>query len=151
MNRPITFLMLDGGANQGSGDLHPRPEGVTYTHPTRASAIHTFGGAYVDDFGAGIVEIVINGNTGWHNPGAAQSGEAAIKGLRDLLSIDYHSRRRSKADAGSDPDSVELHLIDTLNDAHYLCYPLQFQLQRSKASPLLFKYSTRLLGLDRLA
>lgn len=91
------------------------------------------------------MEIVINGNTGWQNPGSTISGEAAIKNLRDLLSIDYHARRQNYADGGTDPDTVELHLVDTLNDAHYLCLsaaipataqqgqPVAVQVQRAPA------------------
>ncbi|MCK7579787.1 MAG: hypothetical protein MZV65_31600 [Chromatiales bacterium] len=127
---------------------------MSYTHPTRASAINTLGGAYVDDFGTAIVDITLRGNTGYKlgliSLGAIDSGDIALFNLRNALVDQYHQLRADRARSGQDPEQIELLLVDTLNLALWKCYPRQFQLQRSRQRPLLYQYVLQLWGLDRL-
>ena len=156
-DRPILLLLLDGGFPLWMHWVVPRPEDMTYTHPTRASAINTLGGAYVDDFGTAIAEISLRGNTGY-KMGLVEggvdigldSGDVMLFNLRTAIVDNYHQRRLDYARGGDDPERVELLLVDTLNLALWKVYPRQFQLQRSRQRPLLYQYVLQMWGLDRL-
>ena len=135
----------------------PPPEDMSYTYPTRATAINTLGGAYVDDFGSAIAEINIRGNTGYKMGGLGDIGSVSIRSgdllmvsLRNMIVQDYHQQRLWLAQAGQDPDIIQLMLVDTLNLTMFKVYPRQFQLLRSKQSPLLYRFNLQLWGLDRL-
>lgn len=136
----------------------PRPEELTYTHPTRASVIQTLGGAWVDDFGEGIVDITLSGHTGWRaNEAPLKNGVTQPDGmdkamtLRTLFSETFHQLRLTAANSGIDPDdAVKLYFVDTLNKTHWQIYPVSFQLRRNKSRPLLYQYQLRMIGLDNL-
>lgn len=150
-DRPIMLIMYGG-----IPWLHwfvPRPEDMSYVYPTRATAINTLGGAYVDDFGTAIAEISIRGNTGYKMGGSFMgvgSGDALFFNLRNCLVQGYHTQRLALAKAGMDPDTIQLLLVDTLNMTTFRVYPRNFQLQRSKQSPLLYRFNIQLWGLERL-
>lgn len=150
-DRPIMLIMYGG-----LPWVHwfvPRPEDMSYVYPTRATAINTLGGAYVDDFGTAIAEISIRGNTGYKMGGSflgVGSGDALFFSLRNLLVQGYHAQRLAYAKAGMDPDTIQLILVDTLNMTSFRVYPRNFQLQRSKQSPLLYRFNIQLWGLERL-
>lgn len=157
-DRPILLILLDTGRPSWLHWVVPRPEDMTYTHPTRASAINTLGGAYVDDFGTAIAEISMRGNTGY-KMGLIQgvteavgldAGDVMLFNLRTAIVENYHQRRLDYARGGQDPERVELLLVDTLNLALWKVYPRQFQLQRSRQRPLLYQYVLQMWGLDRL-
>lgn len=157
-DRPIILLLLDNGNPAWMHWVVPRPEDMSYTHPTRASAINTLGGAYVDDFGTAITEISLRGVTGY-KMGLLQSltglvgidsGDVMFFNLRNWIVNDYHQKRLDYARAGQDPERIELLLVDTLNLTIWLTYPRQFQLQRNRQRPLLYQYVLQLWGLDRL-
>lgn len=154
--RPISLLLMDKGEPVWGHWVQPRPEDMTYRHPSRASAIHTLGGAYLDDFGEGIVEISMQATTGYKMGliGAAAgrlSGDAAMFNLREYVMVEFHRLREAAAADGGDPEEIQLHLVDTLNNAYWVVYPMDFQLRRSNRSPLLYRYIIRLVGLQRLA
>ena len=136
----------------------PRPEELTYTHPTRASVIQTLGGAWVDDFGEGIVDITLSGHTGWRanevplKDGVKQpDGMDKAMTLRTLFSETFHQLRLAAANSGIDPDdAVKLYFVDILNKTNWQIYPVSFQLRRNKSRPLLYQYQLRMLGLDNL-
>ena len=53
--RPISFVLVDGNAGTTvSISLSIRPEDLTRTEPTTATAQRTLGGAWVDNFGPGM-------------------------------------------------------------------------------------------------
>jgi hypothetical protein len=126
-----------------------RPEEVTYTHPTRTTIVQTLGGAWVDDFGEGLVEITLSGHTGWR-PGNTIGGEEAFLLLRNGCFQLYHQMRMQAAASGNDPDTVRMIFVDTLHMTSYVVYPLSMQTRKNKAQPLLYKYQLRLTGLERL-
>jgi hypothetical protein len=125
-----------------------RPEEVVYSHPTRASVVQTLGGAWVDDFGEGLVDITLSGHTGWHY---RVGGEPAFYALRNGCFQLYHQLRMAAADAGQDPDSVQMLFVDTLHAAAYVVYPESLQTRKHKTRPLLYQYQLRLKGLMRFA
>jgi len=154
-DRPI-MLILWGGIPWVHWFI-PRPEDMSYRYPTRATAINTLGGAYVDDFGSAIVEINIRGNTGYATGGSifgsslkTNSGEVAMFSLRNMIVQNYHEQRLAYSKLGMDPDTIQLILVDALNMTSFVVYPRDFQLQRSKHSPLLYRFNMQLWGLDRL-
>lgn len=126
-----------------------RPEEVVYNHPTRATVVQTLGGAWVDDFGEGLVDITLSGHTGWR-PGNTIGGEEAFYLLRNGCFQLFHSMRMNAARVGNDPDSVQMVFVDTLNAASYKVYPISMQTRKHRTSPLLYRYQLRLTALDRL-
>lgn len=156
----VLVMMLSSGgvSNLAPYEFYfdPRPEELTYTHPTRASVIQTLGGAWVDDFGEGIVDITLSGHTGWRandqtltTINAPKDGmEKAIE-LRTAFFETFHKERMAAAKAGNNPDdSVKMFFVDVLNTALWQVYPVSMQLRRHKSRPLLYQYQLRLLGLD---
>lgn len=126
-----------------------RPEDVVYSYPTRATVIQTLGGAYCDDFGEGVADITLTGHTGWRGS-MGVPGELQFYNLRSFLIGEFHEIRSRTAEAGLDPDTVELLLADTLNAALFRVYPLSFVLRRNRQRPLLYQYTIRFAGLDNL-
>lgn len=145
-DRPIGLVLLD--VVPSFALLHPRPEDLQYTHPSRGTVIQTFDGGFVDDFGEGLTDIVASGHTGWN--GGLLPGELAFYQLRDLVVLQYHARRAAKAAAGLPIETTKLYWVDTLNAFVYEVYPVSFTLRRNRQDPLLYRYTLRLTGINRL-
>ena len=158
--KDLTISLVLLGKNLKASEFYfdPRPEELTYTHPTRASVIQTLGGAWIDDFGEGIVDITLSGHTGWRaNDVPLKNGVKQLDGmnkaieLRTLFSETFHQLRLTAANSGIDPDdAVKLYFVDILNKTHWQIYPVSFQLRRNKSRPLLYQYQLRMIGLDNL-
>lgn len=146
-NRPIVLMLTGTDVTVPPLTLQPNPQDITYTRPTRATVIQTLGGAWVDDFGEGVIEVVISGNTGWQ---IGVGGEARIHLFQDLVVTNFHKSREAKAADGDDPDSIKLILVDTLNIFVGVCYPSVFEMSKNVSSPLLWNYHIKLLVLDKL-
>lgn len=148
-DRPVGLLLLDTGIPVGVPYLfYPRPEDLQYTHPTRGTVIQTMDGGFVDDFGEGLVDIIVTGNTGWQ--GTLLPGEVKFQILRELVVIQYHNLRKLHADRGQPIDKVKLYWIDTLNVVMYEIYPVSFTARKNRQRPLLFQYTLRMTGINRL-
>lgn len=128
--------------------FYPRPEDLQYTHPTRGTVIQTMDGGFVDDFGEGLTDIIVTGNTGWN--GGLLPGEMNFYILRDMVVINYHAMRKVKADMGLPIDSVKMYWVDTLNLLVYEVYPVSFVARKNRQRPLLYQFTLRLTGLNRL-
>lgn len=154
----IALVMISnmGGMIEYYFDL--RPEELTYTHPTRATVVQTLGGAWVDDFGEGIVDIAMSGHTGWRAnsvplPIKAMPGDGMAKAfsLRKLCFEDFHQLRMAAAQDGIDPDeAVQMYFVDTLNKAFFKVYPVSLQIRKHKSRPLLYQYQLRMTGLAKM-
>lgn len=155
-NRPVGLVILDSfglplgglGIPMGFYLFYPRPEDLQYTHPSRGTVIQTFDGGFVDDFGEGLTDISVSGHTGWN--GDLLPGELKFYALRDLVILRYHNLRAGKARAGLPIDSVKLYWVDTLNMMVYEVYPVSFTARRNRQQPLLYKFSMRLTGINRI-
>lgn len=147
-NRPVGLLVQDTGVPMGAYLFYPRPEDLRYTHPSRGTVIQTFDGGFVDDFGEGLTDISVSGHTGWN--GDLLPGELKYYALRDLVVIGYHNLRAAKAAAGLPIDSVKMHWVDTLNLMVYEVYPVSFTGLRNRQNPLLYKFTMRLTGINRV-
>lgn len=146
-NRPITLTLFDGGGLILPYVFFPRPEQMEYHEPNRVSVMQTLGGAWADDWGAGIVEVTMSGTTGWRG-GSLLPGEASFLYFRELIVERFHERRLALANQGLDPDAVQLWLADTLNSKVAQVFPVSFVLKRSRTRPLLFQFDLRLSVLD---
>jgi hypothetical protein len=165
-SRPIFFLLMEAGVPRWGAWLQPRPEDLSYNYPTRATVIQTLGGAYVDDFGEGVCEIALSGTTAykqgplsnlglgeiWDDLGLnLEQGDLMFVSMRDWLVKRYHDLRLAHANAGLDPNLVQLIWVDTLNLTAWVVYPLVFGLRRSRNRPLLYQYHMRMVGIEQLA
>lgn len=155
---PIALIMQGSFIATTEYYFDLRPEELTYTHPTRASVIQTLGGAWVDDFGEGLVDIVLSGHTGWRAndtplpiaPSMLDGMQKAID-LRRMFFEEYHQQRMAAAQSGIDPDdAVQMMFADALNMALYRVYPVSLQIRKHKTRPLLYQYQLRILGLEKM-
>lgn len=127
--------------------FHLRPEQLSRSEPSRLTVNQTLGGAWADAFGRGVSTINISGHTGWRG-GAFGDGASAFYDLRESCFVQWHDQREAAAAAGTDPDTIQLYFVDTLDDICALVAPKSFALQRSKSSPLLYRYQIALIVLD---
>lgn len=148
-DRPIGLVVLDVGAFALPTFclFSPRPEKLSYTHPSRGSVIQTFDGGFVDDFGEGLADIVIEGHTGWNG---TLPGELVFYALRDLVVLHYHNRRAAKAAAGQPIEDVRMYLVDSLKMFVYEVYPVSLTSIKTRQRPLLYQYQLRLTGIKRV-
>ena len=155
---PIALIMQGSFIPLAEYYFDLRPEELTYTHPTRASVIQTLGGAWVDDFGEGLVDIALSGHTGWRAndtplptaPSMLDGMEKVIE-LRRLFFEEFHQQRMAAAQSGIDPDdAVQMMFADALNMALYRVYPVSLQIRKHKSRPLLYQYQLRMLGLEKM-
>lgn len=150
-DRPISFLLDNqaGGAPQAFVDLVIRPEDLSRTDPSRANVTHSLGGAWVDDFGAGIPQITISGHTGWRRvQGSDEDGLERFKTLRSTVFDRWHELRAENREAGKNPDDVRLIFSDALDDFSVVVAPMNFVLRRSRSRPLLAQYQISLMVVD---
>jgi hypothetical protein len=139
--RPISFVLVDGNAGTTvSISLSIRPEDLTRTEPTTATAQRTLGGAWVDNFGPGIGNIMISGHTGWRVHGSNGDGASEFLYLRDTVFTQYHAARQAAVAAGNDPSKVKLIYSDSLDSISVSVLPMAFVLKRNRARPLLMMY-----------
>jgi len=154
--RPISFMLVDPTSPQIVSQattitLAIRPEDLTRTDPSRLTVQQTLGGAYMDNFGAGVASIVINGHTGWHR---SQEGTQTPDGMDRWLALraqvfdNWHSRKQNAIKAGRDPDQVQLIFADKLDNIACVVATASLTLRRNKARPLLFQYQINMIVLD---
>lgn len=156
--RPIGIVVLDTLIFDGLPAgipwftvLYPRPEDVTYSYPSRGTVIQTFDASgFVDDFGAGVVDINVTGHTGWRGNDLFP-GELMFINLRDFIVQRFHDMRRMKAEAGRPIDSVQMYWVDTLSHQVFKVYPMAFTGRKNKQRPLLYQYQLRMAGVELLA
>lgn len=148
-NRTIGFA-----GTTGIYELTIRPEEITRTEPSRLAVQQTLGGAWIDSFDRGIIQIRIAGTTGWRGgpPGhGGLSGEDAFHRLRTQAFIAWHAERAAIVAGGGDPSVVTLVFVDTLDGFTDIVAPKTFVMRRSKSSPLLIRYTIEMLVVQDLA
>lgn len=108
------------------------PEEYTQEEPSRSVVTQTKGGAWVDDFGAGLQTINIQGTTGFRNG----LGVTKFKELRNMIRNYYGG-------------TAELTFHNWTDDESWIVHtdPSGFRLMRSKSNPLLYMYEIRLVCL----
>ena len=154
-DRPISFVLDDQafGSPPVSIDLVIRPEDLSRTDPSRINVQQTLGGAWADNFGPGIANITISGHTGWRRTeigyGDGGDGLQRFQQLYAGVYTVWHEKRRAAADAGIDPDRVQMIFADALNDFSGVVAITNFNLKRSRSRPLLAMYQINMLVLNR--
>lgn len=143
--RQIGFY-LEGGGDDVNLDLVIRPEELTRQEMTRLQAQQTLGGAWIDEFGAGLGSINISGHTGWRGS-TFFSGEDAFQQLRSTVFRDWLDRRARCVASGVDPDTVSLYFLDSLDSIRSKVAARTFTLRRSKSRPLLMMFQIQLVEL----
>lgn len=138
-DRPIAFALDNGSGGLTKMELTIRPEELTRSEPALMTPVQTFGGAFIDDFGRGLSQLVISGHTGW----AVRNGADGVKrweDFRDLVWVRWHELRSQAVADGKDPDTVKLIFADKLDNIVAVVAPGQLTLRRSRSRPLLMMY-----------
>ena len=143
---PISFTLETLGSSPIILPLNIRPEELTRTEISRTSVQQTLGGAFVDSFGEGLIQINISGNTGWRGFNGI-NGTAFFQALRAASFTAWHQARLQAAQTGIDPNSVQLVFTDALNQTIDVVIPQTFTLRRSRSRPLLCMYQISMIGL----
>ena len=145
---PISFTLddLSTGASPVVLPLNIRPEELTRTEMSRVSVQQTLGGAFADEFGAGLTQINISGNTGWRGFNGVD-GMAFFQQLRAASFTNWHSLRNQAMQKGLDPNLVQLIFTDALNSTIDVVIPMNFTLRRARSRPLLCMYQISMIGL----
>ncbi len=141
-DKPISFALFDLNNSDAPTEiiLYVRPEDLTRTDPSRTQVTQTLGGAWGDEFGAGIPTINISGNTGWLMDSSNKDGIQRFIDLKSLVFDQWHAKRLAAYQNGGRPDYVQLMFVDTLDQFTSLVIPGQFVLRRSRSRPLLMQY-----------
>ena len=80
-----------------SYDFTLNPEEYSQSEPNKATVTQTMGGAFIDQFGAGLVEIILKGTTGFKNAtNDPNNGFEKFKELRDLIRESYKNTDTNK-------------------------------------------------------
>lgn len=146
------------------------PEEYKQDEPARITVTQTKGGAFVDDFGAGVMAIYFRGTTGFRKPMNANdrlflentkndgggngiwaqkqlednlTGWLKFKELRDLIR-DYYSKPKPGATISRHHDLIFHNHTD---GEHWVVAPQVFSLMRSISRPLLYLYEVQLICL----
>lgn len=143
--RPISFMLDNFGSLSTPVTLPIRPEDLTRNEPQRAAVHQTLGRdvqGWVDNFGEGLPSVTINGHTGWgYKPGLGKDGFESFEALNKMVAHQYAADVQLAVDYGRDPRQVKLLFVDLLDNFAWQVIPMQFNLRRSKSSPLLFRYN----------
>ncbi len=120
--------------------LSINPEDLQISLPSRTTVTQTEGGAYLDNWGIGVGQGMLQGNTGWrHHPRISTrpfDGLEAFKDLYENIYLKYYEQSQLAAD----PNAVKLRLIDNVDDLVLEINPDDFRLLRNKNKPLLMQY-----------
>lgn len=139
--RPISFVFHNMATGSAPVEMRLviRPEDLTRTDRSRLTTTQTLGGAWADNFGPGIPQVVLAGHTGW-GQGGRPDGQAEFQRLHETVFRRWHEERAAALRDGLDPDQVKLIFSDALDDFTWVVAPQAFVLRRNKARPLLSQY-----------
>lgn len=139
--RPISFVFHNMATGSAPVEMRLviRPEDLTRTDRSRLTTTQTLGGAWADNFGPGIPQVVLAGHTGW-GQGGRPDGQAEFQRLHETVFRRWHEERAAALRDGLDPDQVRLIFSDALDDFTWVVAPQAFVLRRNKARPLLSQY-----------
>lgn len=140
--RNITFEIQKNGKFFSSYTLIINPEEYSQDEPSRSAITKTLGGAYIEEWGRGLISVNIKGTTGYKKKhyvsGEETDGFQAFKDLRNNVYryfLEPDGKMKQKQE-----DEYELIFFNWEDDEHYIVYPERFLLMRSKNKPLLYSY-----------
>lgn len=123
------------------------PSDYTQTKPNKATITQTKGGAWIDAWGAGIVEFTIKGTTGVKGSGnSIDTGYQRWKKLEGLFDELYDS----VTDGEEITDLIAFY--NHTDNIFYYCYPTQngIELNRSASKPHIYQYTIHLWGIRKI-
>lgn len=119
------------------------PSEYQQREPNKATLTHTKGGAWIDAWGAGVLEFHIRGITGGHR---GDKGYQNWIKLRDCIRAVYDSIQDGQT------ITEYLRLYNYTDNEFWHCWPMPngLELTRSKSNPLIYQYSLSLWGLSKI-
>ncbi len=118
------------------------PEEMQQTQPNRVTVTQTKAGAFLDEFGAGVPQIVIKGTTGFKNGSKdPNSGFNKFIELKNLIGNVMGRVHAGQVISASD----ELYYYNYTDEQYWVTTPIQFDLIRSVARPLMYEYNLQLI------
>lgn len=123
------------------------PEDYTQKEPNKVTLTQTKGGAWIDAWGAGIIELTIKGITGVKgSTSSIDTGYQRWKELRNLF--------RSVYSAIQDGEEVKdlIKFYNFTDNEFFYCYPTQagIELYRSKSRPHVYQYTINLWAIRKI-
>ena len=124
------------------------PTDYTQTKPNKATLTQTKGGAWIDAWGAGIVEFTIKGVTGFNAKSSSDTGYSRWKELENLFDTLYDTVK----DGEEITDDELIKFYNHTDNVNYYCYPTQsgIELNRSASKPHLYQYTINLWGVRKM-
>lgn len=125
------------------------PEDYTQVMPNRVNITQTKGGAWIDAWGSGLVDITIKGTTGVKGKSKnIDTGYARWREIRNLIRTVYASAK----DGAEIKDNQLIKFFNYTDNEYWWCYPAQggLELYRSKSKPHLYQYTIHLIGLRQV-
>lgn len=130
--------------NKKSYKFTVNPEEYNQSEPNRITVTQTKGGAWVDEFGAGLPIITLKGTTGFKN--GTKTGTTGYSKFNELRS--YIRGVYNRVDPGkSIPTSKDLYFYNYTDGDYWVVIPKTFELLRTVARPLLYTYNIELICL----
>lgn len=145
------------------------PSDYTQKEPNRATITQTKGGAWIDAWGAGIVEFNIKGITG---VSGRKTNSSVSKALKTTNTTTQTITRNSGVDVGyqrwkelrdlfrqvyqavqdGEPVTDLIKFYNYTDNEFWYCYPTQngIELYRSRSKPHIYQYTINLWGLRRI-
>lgn len=147
--RPISFILHNMAMETAPIErkLVIRPEDLSRNDQSRLTTTQTLGGAWADNFGAGVPTIQLSGHTGWGS-GDLPNGLEEFQSLHEHVFKQWHKQRAEALLIARDPDKVKLIFADKLDDFIWVVAPQSFTLRRNKSRPLLSQYQINLTYLS---
>jgi len=137
-SKRMEFVYVSGSGTEKSVILNVKPEVYSQEETTLSNVVQTKGGAFIETFGAGIMNINIKGSTGYGKGAGYQN----FKDLQDLF--------RSYLKDTTRGTQLQFHNL-TDGDAYVVhTDPSGFRYLRSKNNPLLYYYDIKLIALRRV-
>ena len=113
------------------------PEEYSQDEPNRVTVSQTEGGAWIDDFGAGLSIISFSGTTGFKGT----TGFNKFKELRDLIRSYYNKQEQGKEIT----TDIEMQFLNYTDEDYWVVTPVSFKLYRSTSRPLMYRYEIQLI------
>jgi hypothetical protein len=146
--RHISIELRKNGVFQSFYTFLLNPETLTQSEKPRAPVTQTLVSAYIEKFGLAPPEISFGGTTGFH---ARQvPGGGVVDGYERFHTLRNNVFRLFFSDGALGNDYWQMFLYQWEDSEFWEVFPMQFDLQRSKNEPILYRYSIRFIGLRKL-
>ncbi len=173
LSKSVLFEVVDSKTEriENSFTLVIPPNAMSIKEPHRVSIKKTFGNAFIDDYGADNIQLVIKGITGtahafptFRTKGVSVAGET-FQNLRASVASgganeNYRGREafyvfrdeimRYKDNFADSFDQKELRVYDLADEQAYKCVLLEFSLDRTADKPFHYPYSISLFVYAKL-